>query len=325
MQLVINTYGSYIRKRGECFEIKMDDRKEEVSARKVQSILITTGALISSDAILLAHENNIDVIFLDKYGNPFSRIWHSKFGSTAFIRRRQLECSESIEGLQTAISWIVTKIENQIELLNRLKKTRESKKEKIQEYVESMSQRRDNLLGLKGENISEVRDEIFSNEAIAGKLYFQIVSYLLPEKYQFSGRSKRPAKDHFNAFLNYGYGILYSKVEKACIIAGLDPFIGFLHTDNYNKKSLVFDIIELFRYHVDEVVIKLFSKRMVKQDMCREIKNGLTLEKQGKELLIHEFNKEMENAIRYSGRNIKKKNTIQFECHKIANNLIGEK
>ncbi|MGB3458597.1 MAG: CRISPR-associated endonuclease Cas1 [Halobacteriota archaeon] len=36
-------------------------------------------------------------------------------------------------------------------------------------------------------------------------------------------------------------------VEKACIIAGLDPYIGFLHTDNYNKKSRVFDVIVLFR------------------------------------------------------------------------------
>jgi CRISPR-associated protein Cas1 len=42
--------------------------------------------------------------------------------------------------------------------------------------------------------------------------------------------------------LNYSYGVLYSLVEKACILAGLDPFVGFLHTDNYNKKSLVFDL-----------------------------------------------------------------------------------
>ena len=35
-------------------------------------------------------------------------------------------------------------------------------------------------------------------------------------------------------------------VVEAYIIAGLDPYIGFLHTDNYNKKSLVFDVIELF-------------------------------------------------------------------------------
>ena len=69
----------------------------------------------------------------------------------------------------------------------------------------------------------------------------------MPEKYKFESRSRNPAKDEFNTLLNYGYGVLYSMVEKACIIAGLDQYIGFLHTDNYNKKSLVFDVIVLFR------------------------------------------------------------------------------
>ena len=82
---------------------------------------------------------------------------------------------------------------------------------------------------------------------MTAKKYFGAISSIVPEKYKFEGRSRNPAKDEFNAMLNYGYGVLYSMVEKACIIAGLDPYIGFLHTDNYNKKSLVFDVIELFR------------------------------------------------------------------------------
>ena len=69
----------------------------------------------------------------------------------------------------------------------------------------------------------------------------------MPERYKFESRSRNPTKGEFNVLLNYGYGVLYSMVEKAYIIAGLDPYIGFLHTDNYNKKSRVFDVIELFR------------------------------------------------------------------------------
>ncbi len=66
-------------------------------------------------------------------------------------------------------------------------------------------------------------------------------------------------KDPFNACLNYCYGILYSLVEKACILSGLDPYVGFLHTDNYNKKSLVFDLIELFRIYGEQTAIYVFS------------------------------------------------------------------
>jgi len=325
MQIVINTRGSYIRKRGECFEIKVEDNKQEISARKVQSILITTSVLISTDAILLAHENNIDIIFLDAFGDPFSRIWHSKFGSTAYIRRMQLEYSTDKKGLGFAKEWICQKIDNQILLLNRLKKTRPLKNDTLESYTLKIFECKTIIERIDSQNIEPVRNLIFANEAQAGKLYFNALNYIMPDQYKFSGRSRRPAKDPFNAILNYGYGILYSRVERACILSGLDPFIGFLHTDNYGKKSFVFDIIELFRIYIDEIVVKLFSKRLIKQDMFRKIKNGITLEKEGKQLLILNINEEMEKTERYRGRNIKKINIMEFECHRIANILIGRK
>ncbi len=324
MQLVLNTYGSYLKKKGECFEIKVDDKKQEISARKVQSILITTAVLVSTDAILLAHENNVDIVFLDKYGNPFSRVWHSKFGSTTYIRRKQLEYSGDRNGLDLAKDWILNKIANQMDLLTRLKKTRENKRGEIEDFISGIQQQHNKLAKLKGDTIDDVRGKIFAYEAQAGKIFFQAVSFILPEKYRFSGRSRNPAKDEFNAFLNYGYGILYSRIERACVIAGLDPFIGFLHTDNYGKKSFVFDVIELFRIHIDEVVVKLFSKRMIKQDMFEIKKNGIMLGQEGKKLLISEHNKNMEETTKYRNRNIKKNDIMQFECHGIANNLIGK-
>ena len=76
MQLVINTYGAYLHKKGDCFEVKLEDRKVEVPASKVDGILISTSAMVSTDAIQFAVENNIDIVFLDRYGDPYGRIWH---------------------------------------------------------------------------------------------------------------------------------------------------------------------------------------------------------------------------------------------------------
>lgn len=323
MQLTISSYGAYIRKRGECFEIKVDNNKEEISARRVQSILITTGAAISSDALHLAHEYNVDVIFLDKYGDPFARVWHAKFGSTTYIRRKQLEYSQDKRGLELAKAWIGLKIDNQIELLDKLKRTRKQKQTQIDTYMVAIKGWRRELETLDAPNIDAARNAIFALEAHCGKQYFKALSYIMPARYQFDGRSRQPAQDEFNAFLNYGYGVLYSKTERAAVLAGLDPYIGFLHTDNYGKKSFVFDIIELFRIHVDEVVVRLFAKRMVKKEMTRSIQNGVTLVKAGKQLLITELNIAFDQKIRYQGRNIKMKNIMQHECHRLANSFIG--
>lgn len=322
MQLVINTYGSYLQKNGDCFKVKTDDKVFEISCKKVSSILISTSAYVTTDAIKLAMENNIDIIFLDEFGNPFSRVWHSKIGSTTLIRRCQLEIAETEDGLKLALSWIVRKIENQIDLLKRLRTTRPHKSAEITSYIEKLKTYKESLENITG-TIDEKRGKILGLEGNAGRVYFECISFLMPDRYKFSGRSRNPAKDEFNALLNYAYGILYSKVEKSCIIAGLDPYIGILHTDNYNKKSLVFDLIENYRIWADETVINLFASRLVKQEQFNKLHNGLTLNKEGKALLIDAFTKFLDESIRYNNRNIKRADIIQFDCHKIANQLIN--
>ncbi len=321
MQLVINTYGSYLRKNGDCFLVKNEDKVFEVSVRKVDSIMITTSAYLSTDALKMAIENNIDVIFLDEYGDPYGRVWHSKLGSTVLIRRKQLEISSTKEGFELAKSWVLKKIENQIDFVERLARPREDKAERLKGMSEGLKEVKEKIANLTG-TIDERRGTIMALEGAAGKIYFDALSYCMPERFKFEGRSRNPAKDEFNAMLNYGYGILYSMVEKACIIAGLDPYIGFLHTDNYNKKSLVFDLIEMFRIFAEETVTYLFSGRKVKVEYFDEVKGGFTLNKDGKAVLIDAFNKTLDETIRYRGRNIQKRNVIQFECHTVANSLI---
>lgn len=322
MQLVINTYGAYLRKKDNCFLIKVENQSQEISVKKVSSILITTGALISTDALQMAIENNIDVVFLDKYGQPFGRLWHSKLGSTTLIRRKQLEASCSKEGLKMLLNWVNQKIDNQINFLKKLKDKRPDNEtllpaiEKIQQYKTSLSE-------LTGE-IDDHRGTIQGLEGNCSKIYFEALSSIMPQKYQFSGRSRMPALDEFNAMINYGYGVLYSKVEKACLIAGLDPYLGFLHTDNYNKKSLVFDLIEMYRDLVDQTVVYLFTGKKVKDAFFDKHSSGYTLNKEGKAALISALNETFDTTVRYKNRNIKNIDTIQFDCHGIAQELLKE-
>ena len=325
MQLVINTYGSYLRKKEDCFLIKNEDKQSEISAKKVNSILITTGAYLSTDAIKLAMENNIDLVFLDEFGNPYGRVWHSKLGSTVLIRRRQLEIAEKADGLELAKEWITTKFDNQIGFLKALANSRPDKQDEIEEYARKLERIKSDLNDLEG-TIDEKRGSLMGLEGAGGRIYFEALSFIVPKRFEFEGRSRQPAKDEFNCLLNYAYGVLYSLVEKGCILAGLDPYVGFIHTDNYNKKSLVFDLIDMFRIFAEKTVVHLFSQRKVKKECFDPIKGGLTLNKEGKAVLIEALNNTLEKAVRYRGRNIKNRDRIQFECHRIANGLIkGEK
>ena len=323
MQLVINTYGSYLQKSGDCFKVKTDEKVLEISCKKVSSILISTAAYLTTDAVKMAMENNIDIVFVDEFGNPYGRVWHPKLGSTTLIRRRQLEIAETEQGLQLALEWVNTKFSNQVELLKKLRKTRPQRSAEITSYInklENVAAALDSIAGTLG----ECRGTIMGIEGSGGRIYFEALSFLMPERFRFDGRSRNPARDEFNALLNYSYGILYSLVEKACIIAGLDPYVGFVHTDHYNKKSLVFDMIENYRVWADEVVVNLFASRKVKVEHFDKLPNGMTLNKEGKAVLLTGFNAFMDESVRYRGRNIKRSNIIQFDCHRIANELISE-
>ena len=168
-------------------------------------------------------------------------------------------------------------------------------------------------------------------EGGAGRTYFRCLGQLVPETFCFTGRSRQPAVDEFNAMLNYSYGVLYSLVEKACVLAGLDPFVGFLHTDNYNKKSLVFDMIEPFRILGDRATLLLFTGRRVQKDYFEAVPGGLALNQTGRAFFISELNERLDKTIRYpvqgkpgKTRNIKQRDVIQHEAHALANALLGK-
>jgi len=321
VQLVINTRGAFLKKEKNCFVIKNEDKVFEVSADKVDGILITTSATITTDAIQFAVENNIDIIFLDFNGSPFGRVWHSKLGSTTLIRRRQLEAEGTVVGFNLARGWVAEKLENQIDFLKDLKKNRPDDKDTLEGCIAKVTELKESLMDLRG-TLDEKRGMFMGIEGMATRTYFEALNSIMPEQWRFDGRSRDPAQDGFNCLLNYGYGVLYSQVEKACIIAGLDPYMGFLHTDNYNKKSFVFDLIEIFRIHIDRTVINLFSKKQVYEGLFDNIPKGLYLNKDGKALLISVINETFDKEIKYNGRNVKVKNIIQLRCHSIANDLI---
>lgn len=331
MQLVINTFGASLRKEGERFVVQAGDKKLAVSAHKVQSILITTGAHLSSDAVELAAAHNIDLVFLDKFGEPFARVWQAKMGSTAAIRRRQLEAAEGPDGLGFVREWARAKVGNQVEFLDELCGRREGAAELFAAPLTTLRECLQKIEGLTG-TLDEQRGTLMGLEGSAGRAYFSCLSQLMPEAYRFPGRSRHPARDEFNAMLNYSYGVLYSLVEKACICAGLDPYVGFLHADNYNKKSLVYDLIEPFRILGDRAVVLLFTGRRVQKDYFEPVPGGMALNKEGRAFFIGQFNERLDKTVRYpvqgkpgKTRNIKQRDTIQIEAHALANALLGKR
>lgn len=332
MQIYLNSFGTYLHVKEAMFEIRVPaengtTQRHHLAAHKVTAIILTVAGALSSDALRLALRHNVDIILADQSGQPLGRFWHAKLGSTSKIRKRQLEASLGREGLAYTGQWLVGKLEQQAEWLQQLKKHRKQHHELLDERSARIGEL---AVAIKtcvsgAEKTSEVADTLRGLEGTAGRLYWQTLSQLTPPPYSFSGRSFRPAADAFNAFLNYGYGVLYARVEKALMTAGIDPYVGFMHRDDYNQKSMVFDFIEPYRTYVDRVVFRLFSGKKVNTDHFGELAGGITLEKPGKELLIEALGDYLDGEKVRSGRRVRTRmNAMLADAHRFAQQLLGE-
>jgi CRISPR-associated protein Cas1 len=330
--LYITTYGAYLHVKDALFELRLREegggfRKVHYAARKVKSIIFTVAGALSTEAVKLALEHNVDILFAENDGQPLGRVWHSRLGSTTRIRKQQLRASVQPVALQYTVAWLSLKLEQQATLLTMLRKHRKNQAALLDERRDRITALRASIQALVEPNstVAAVADTLRGLEGTAGRLYFQTLSSLLPTDYAFAGRSYRPAVDPFNAFLNYAYGVLYSRVEKVLMIAGLDPFVGFLHRDDYNQKSMVYDFIEPYRVHADYTVFRLFSGKLVTLSHYQELTNGIGLTKEGKELLIGRLTKYLdEDKVRHRRRNLTRSHVMQLEAHRFANELLDQ-
>lgn len=331
LQLYLTSYGSYLHVKDALFELRLRTenggfRKVHYAARKVKSVVFTVAGALSTEAVVLALEHNVDILFARPDGHPHGRVWHSRLGSTTRIRKQQLRASVSPAALGYTVGWLRQKLEQQQTLLTLLRKHRKRHADLLDERRDRITALADSMGALveKGRLVSEVADTLRGLEGTAGRLYFQTLSALVPPAYAFAGRSFRPAADPFNAFLNYAYGVLYGRVEKALMIAGLDPYVGFLHRDDYNQKSMVFDFIEPYRVHADYTVFRLFSGKLVNQSHYEAITGGTGLTKAGKELLIGRLTPYLDELkVRHRNRNLTRMHVLQIEAHRFANELLG--
>lgn len=320
MELVLNTFGTSLSRDNEGFVISNHDGKQRIPATGLRSIQISKGALISSDAVLLAMENEIEILFMDRAGKPMGRIWSPKYGSISSIRKGQISFTFSHEAVVWIKSVILKKIENQQAFLLVLNKSGDlALQTHLDKAVNRLEDYRTKINSLDGEIVSDISATLRGWEGVSSKIYFDTINLFLPECYRFEKRSQHPAMDIANALLNYGYGLLYGKIEGILIKAGIDPYVGVMHRDDYNRPVLVYDIIELYRVWVDFVVFSLLQQNVVNEEHYSTLPDGsFWLEPLGRRLIIQSLNDYLEEIIDDRGLSRSRLTQISLYAQKLA-------
>lgn len=269
----------------------------------------------------LAAEKGIDIVCLDRTGRPYARIYPCRLGGTTLTRRNQLVACSTGKGIALAKSFVRAKVENMGYFLKSLGKTRKNKT--LNDAGKGILQFSKRIGGVRGD-MDGVRNRLLGIEGECSKAYFWALREILPEGFYSGSRTKRPPKDIFNALISYGYGILYSEVERACIISGLDPYLGFLHTDRYGKPSLVLDLIEEFRQPiVDRAMVTAVVRNQV-DESCIEKGMGIYLNKKGRKRAIEAMMSRLEARIKHRGRKISLQDIILKQARDVVGFVNGD-
>ncbi len=321
MDLVLNTFGTSLNRDNQGFVITNQDGRQRIPAQGIRSIQIGKGAQITSDAVMLAIDNEIDIVFTDRSGMPKGRIWSPQYGSISTIRKGQLAFTMCSDALTWIKEILVQKISNQQALLLMLPEPQDQYVSlKQQHAIEKLENFRTKISQInEPQLVCDEASTLRGLEGMASKLYFETINLFLPEEYRYEGRSQHPAMDAFNAFLNYGYGILYSKIEGELIKAGVDPYIGILHRDDYNRPVLVFDVIEIYRIWVDYVVCNLMLQKVVTDEFYSVQEDGsYWLETLGRRVLIQSLNDYLEEIVKVKGLSRSRNTQIQLYAQDLA-------
>lgn len=252
--------------------------------------------------------NNIYLSFMTPEGRFMAGVY-GKIKGNVLLRKKQYLMSENEQfALNISKNIICSKIYNSRYEINRT----------IRDYSDRIDILRlqnasDNLkMSIEDVNKCQLFDSLRGIEGDTARLYFSIFNDMIlqqKEDFIFHGRSKRPPLDNVNALISFGYSLLAHDVASALYSVGLDPYVGFYHTDRPGRISLALDIMEEFRaILVDRFVITLINLRQInKSHFIYKESNSILLTEEGRKIFIYEWQKRKQEEIRhyYIGEKIK--------------------
>lgn len=329
--LIIDEFGSFVAKhQGRLRVTCQGEKRVDAPIMHLETVLVTgKGVSLSSDVVAACAEEGIPIHFLDSRGQPVGSFYSAGLAATIATRHAQLAARGDSRSLTVALAMAEGKIRNQVNLLKYLSKNRKEKEPAVFEAVRLLADEvQDHLAELDRlrleplyTTIDHCRGQLLSIEGRAAHKYWQAIGKLLLVEAGWPGRVTQGATDSLNSALNYGYGILYSQVERALVLAGLDPYAGFVHTDRPGKPSLVFDLVEEFRQTVvDRTVMALFNR-----GTAIEMDERGKLTEAARHSLAEKVLARLEAAELYEEKRHPLRQIIQWQARHLATYLRGER
>jgi CRISPR-associated protein Cas1 len=266
--------------------LKQEDgswKRRSVPAQTVEQVVLMGNPQVTGDALVYALELGMPIHYLSGYGKYLGSALpgYSRNGSLRLAQYALYHDTERRLALVKAI--VSAKIHNQHLILYRHKLG-------------------DNSLKLRKKLVSEQAslEQVMGVEGLAAKEYFACWDALLKEPWSFPRRNRRPPTDPVNSLLSFAYGLLRMQVTAAVHLAGLDPYIGYLHEVHHGQPAMVLDLMEEFRPLVgDSLVLSVLNNRELQPDDFTESLGAYRLSEDGRKRFLQAFERKMNDEFKH--------------------------
>ncbi len=286
--LHIMTQGAYLHREGETVSVKIGGEfKLRIPVHTLEGLVCWGQVSCSPPVLALCCEKGVGISFLTEQGRFLARVQGPVSGNV-LLRRQQYRIGDGGEQALAMVRTIVTaKVANSRVVL--LRGARDIGDPMRQAALRAAADRL-SWIGLDANRAASI-DEARGHEGVAGQVYFSVFDHLIVgdrESFQFQGRSRRPPLDRVNALLSFLYALLRHDIESALESVGLDPAVGFLHTDRPGRPSLALDMMEELRAVLaDRVALTLINRRQVQASgFLQQDGGGITLTEDARKAVV---------------------------------------
>ncbi len=208
-------------------------------------------------------ERGIDLVFFTPHGRFLARTISETRGNVLLRRTQYRMADDPAESIKINRNFIFGKIYNGRQSIQR---TRRDHGMRVNDgFLSDISAKLNGYLLQVMD--TETDGELRGIEGVAASAYFDAFDEMIlhgKETFTFQNRNRRPPTDPVNAMLSFAYTLLTSDCAAALEGVGLDPYVGFLHTDRPGRKSLALDLMEELRPSVaDRFVLTQINNRKV--------------------------------------------------------------
>ncbi len=256
-----------------------DGREDQIRLDEVSQLSLFGNAGVTSPCLRELMRRGIPVVWRSPNGYYLGQTIDLAGQSTAVRRAQYRAAEDSARVLSIACALVKAKLVNARGLLRRSAANASDtlylmrKLAKAAGKASSLPQ----LLGIEG--------------AGAAAFYAALPEMIAAGRrgdFPWDGRRRRPPTDAMNALFSYLYAVVAGECAAAALAAGLDPLVGFLHSERPGRPALALDLLEPFRPVIaDAVALAVVNRGEIRREHFETSDESVLLNNRGRHVALN--------------------------------------